>query len=69
MRTSEFFVLKRSAIFSRLRFEYIPVPYLYAIGSVVTFILGPRAMYRTYEAINWPTIALVCFRAFPKLRS
>ncbi|KLO19789.1 PGAP1-domain-containing protein [Schizopora paradoxa] len=51
------------------RFEYIPVPYLYALGSAVTFVLGPRAMYRTYEAINWPTIALVCFRALPKLRS
>lgn len=53
----------------RQRFEYIPVPHIYAIGSAVTFLLGPRAMYRTYEAINWPTIALVCFRALPKLRS
>jgi len=58
-----------AVLLRRQRFEYVPVPYLYAVGSALTFIFGPRAIYRTYEAINWPTIALVCFRALPKLRS
>ena len=46
--------------------EVIPVPYLYALGALVTFLVGPRATYRMYEALNWPTFALLCFRVAPQ---
>ncbi|EJD01013.1 PGAP1-domain-containing protein [Fomitiporia mediterranea MF3/22] len=53
----------RGPIFQRRhRLEFISVPYLYALGAIAAFVLGPRSTYRMYEAINWPTFALVCFR-------
>ena len=48
------------------RWEIIPVPYLYALGAFVSFLVGPRSTYRVYEALNWPTLALVCFRVAPR---
>ena len=47
------------------RVEIIPVPYLYLLGSIIVFLLGPRATYRMYEALNWPTLALLAFRVVP----
>ncbi|KAI5118768.1 hypothetical protein M0805_005649 [Coniferiporia weirii] len=57
----------RGPVFSRRhRFEYAPVPYAYACGAAVVFLVGPRATYRMYEVLNWPTFALLCFRAAPR---
>ena len=55
--------MKTYGLFARI--EIIPVPYLYLLGSVIVFLLGPRATYRMYEALNWPTLALLVFRVVP----
>ena len=49
--------------------EIIPVGWCYGVGSVITFVLGPRSTYRVYEATNWSTAFLFLFRVLPKLLS
>ncbi|KAL5488183.1 BST1 [Sanghuangporus weigelae] len=57
----------RDPLFQRRhRWEAIPIPYLYALGAFVAFLVGPRSTYRMYEALNWPTLALLCFRVAPR---
>lgn len=44
----------------------MPVGYLYGLGALMTALMGPRATYRLYEGLNWPTIMLVVFRMIPR---
>lgn len=45
--------------------ELVSVPVIFLVSSFVSFMLGPRATYRMYEALNWPVSALLVFRVAP----